>query len=166
MAEIIRYGAYLPRHRAPLKEIQSFFGRPGRPRAKALATPALDEDALTMAYEAAVSAIDGADAPGTIITASQAPPFGLRKLSATLARALGVPEATPLDLGGGPGALMDALELAAAISQAGAPPVLVVASDHLVSYEERVCDTLSAGGAAAFVVGASGGFARLGVSAR
>ena len=62
--------------------------------------------------------------------------------------------------------LMDALELAGAISQGGAPPVLVVASDHLVSYEERVCDTLSAGGAAAFVVGASGGFARLGVSAR
>ena len=44
--------------------------------------------------------------------------------------------------------------------------MLVVASDHLVSYEERVCDTLSAGGAAAFVVGASGGFARLGASAR
>ena len=44
--------------------------------------------------------------------------------------------------------------------------MLVVASDHLVSYEERVCDTLSAGGAAAFVVGASGGFARLGPSAR
>ena len=61
---------------------------------------------------------------------------------------------------------MDALELAGAISQGGAPPVLVVASDHLVSYEERVCDTLSAGGAAAFVVGASGGFARLGASAR
>ena len=44
--------------------------------------------------------------------------------------------------------------------------MLVVASDHLVSYEERVCDTLSAGAAAAFLVGASGGFARLGASAR
>jgi len=54
-------------------------------------------------------------------------------------------------------ALMDALELAGAISQGGAPPVLVVASDHLVSYEERVCDTLSAGGAAAFVVGVKTG---------
>ena len=166
MAEIIRYGAYLPRHRASLKEIQSFFGRPGRPRSKALATPALDEDALTMAYEAAVGAIDGGQAPGTIITVTQAPPFGLRKLSATLARALGLPEATPLDLGGGPAGLLDGLELAGAISRGSAAPVLVVASDHLVSYEERVCDTLSAGGAAAFVVGASGGFARLGASAR
>ena len=48
----------------------------------------------------------------------------------------------------------------------GAPPTLVVASDHLVSYEERVCDTLSAGAAAAFLVGASGGVARLGPLAR
>ena len=54
MGEIIRYGAYLPQYRAPLGEIQKFYGRPGRPRAKALCTPALDEDALTMAYEASV----------------------------------------------------------------------------------------------------------------
>ena len=48
-----------------------------------------------MAYEAAVSAIDGADAPGTVITVSQSPPFGLRKLSATLARALGLTRGHP-----------------------------------------------------------------------
>ena len=42
----------------------------------------------------------------------------------------------------------------------------MVVSDHLVSHDERVADTLSAGGAAAFLVGASGGFARLGPSAR
>ena len=42
----------------------------------------------------------------------------------------------------------------------------MVASDHLVSYEERVCDTLSAGAAVAFLVGASGGVARLGPLAR
>ena len=47
----------------------------------------LDEDTLTMAYEASVSALAGAEAPGTVITVSQSPPFGLRKLSATLARA-------------------------------------------------------------------------------
>ena len=58
-------------------------GRPGRPRAKALSTPALDEDPLTMAYEAAGQALDGAPAPGALIAVSQSPPFGLRKLSAT-----------------------------------------------------------------------------------
>ena len=166
MSEIIRYGAYLPRPRAPLGEIQSFFGRPGRPRAKTLATPALDEDTLTMAYEASARALgDGAPAPATLISVTQAAPFGLKKLSGTLARALGIPEARPLDIGGGPAALLDAFEIAAALSAADGQPALVVASDHLVSYEERVCDILSAGGAAAFLVGA-GGFARLGATAR
>ena len=113
-AEIIRYGAYLPRYRAPLGEIQRFYGRPGRPRAKALATPALDEDALTMAYEAAVAApCGGRGAPGTLIAVSQSP--ALRA-----AQALG-----DLGPGAGPGRgraarrrrqprrrLLDAMELA------------------------------------------------------
>jgi hydroxymethylglutaryl-CoA synthase len=166
MGEIIRYGAYLPRYRAPLAEIQRFYGRPGRPRAKALSTPALDEDPLTMAYEAAVAALEGAPAPGTLIAVSQSPPFGLRKLSATLARALGLGQVTPLDVGGHPGAALDAFALADALAAGGEGPALVVVSDHLVSHDERVADTLSAGGATAFLVGASGGFARLGPSAR
>ena len=166
MAEILRYGAYLPRYRAPLKDIQSFYGRPGRPRAKTLCTPALDEDTLTMAYEASVAALEGAAAPGTVITVSQSPPFGLRKLSATLARTLGLDDALPIDLGGHAGSLLDALEIAGALAGEGDAPALVVASDHLVSYEDRVCDLLSAGAATAFLVGASGGVARLGPSAR
>ncbi len=168
MAELLRYGAYLPRYRAPLGEIQSFFGRPGRPRAKALATPGLDEDSLTMAYEAAREALAGAPAPGALIAVSQSPPFGLKKLSQTLARTLAFePEPVCYDLGGGPGGLLDAFALAAALVAAdGAAPVLVVASDHLVSYEERVCDLLSAGGAAAFLIAAGGGFCRLGAQAR
>ena len=165
MGEILRYGAYLPQYRAPLGEIQKFYGRPGRPRAKALCTPALDEDALTMAYEASVAALDGGDAPGTVITVSQSPPFGLRKLSATLARTLGLDGATAIDVGGHSGSLLDAFQIASALTADG-PAALVVASDHLVSHEDRVCDTLSAGGAAAFVVGASGGVARLGAQAR
>jgi len=166
MAEILRYGAYVPRHRAPLGEIQSFFGRPGRPRSKALATPSLDEDALTMAYEAAQDALSGGQRPGTLIAVSQSPPFRLRKLAATLARTLGLDGVTPLDVAGHGGSLLDGLALAEAIVGAGGEPVLVVASDHLVSYEERVCDTLSAGAATAFLVGADGGFARLGPAAR
>ena len=166
MGEIIRYGAYLPRYRAPLGEIQKFYGRPGRPRAKALSTPALDEDPLTMAYEAAGQALEGAPAPGTVIAVSQSPPFGLRKLSATLARALGLSDVVPLDLGGGPAAGLDAMGLAGALTAAGGPPALVVVADHLVSHDERVADTLCAGGAAAFLIGGEGGFARLGPSAR
>lgn len=165
MGEIISYGAYLPRYRAPLGEIQRFYGRPGRPRAKALATPALDEDPLTMAYEAATEALAGQAEPGAILAVTQAPPFGLRKMSATLAEALGLAGATPIDVGATPAGLLDALQLAGLMAAADGRPVLVVASDHLVSHAERVADMLSAGGAAAFLVGA-GGFATLGASAR
>jgi 3-hydroxy-3-methylglutaryl CoA synthase len=171
VAELLRYGAYLPRYRAPLGEIQSFYGRPGRPRAKALATPGLDEDPLTMAYEAAREALaDGAE-PGVVIAVSQSPPFGLRKFSQTLARALGLDERPVCyDVAGHAGSLMDGFSLAGALAGAdGGAPVLVVAADHVVSYEERVCDLLSAGGAAAFLVGADGapgGFCRLGPQAR
>ncbi len=165
MADILRYGTYLPKYRTPLGELQSFFGRPGRPRSKTLCTPGLDEDTLTMAYEAAVEAVGDA-APAALISVCMAPPFGLRKFSATLGRALGLAgDTVPYDLGGHPGGLLDAFALAEALASADRP-VLVVASDHQVSYDERVCDTLSAGGAAAFLIGGAGGFCRLGPSAR
>jgi hydroxymethylglutaryl-CoA synthase len=166
VAEISRYGAYLPKYRAPLGDVQKFFGRPGRPRSRTLSIPALDEDSLTMAYEAADQALGDDRAPGALVAVSMSPPFGMRKMSATLARALGLSEATvAYDISGHPGSLSDALALAGAlVSSVGS--VLVVASDYVVSFDERVCDTLAAGGAAAFLLTESGGFARLGASAR
>lgn len=162
MGELIRYGTYVPKYRAPLGEIQSFEGRPGRPRAKGLATPGLDEDALTMAWEAAGRVV-GNSSPGALITLTHSAPFGFRKMSQTLARALELdPDVGCFDISGHPGSLLDALELAASLADAGRGEVLVVASDHVVSYDDRVCDLLSAGAAAAFLVGTSGGFATLG----
>ena len=162
MAELIRYGAYLPKYRAPLGDIQSFEGRPGRPRAKSLATPSLDEDALTMAWEAAGRVLGGAT-PAAIVSLSHSAPFGFRKMSQTLARALELDaDVGCFDVSGHPGSLLDGLELAAALTDGGRGEVLVIASDHVVSYDADVCDMLSAGGAAAFLLGASGGFATLG----
>lgn len=165
MADIHSYGAYLPKFRAPLGEIQAFFGRPGRPRAKALATPALDEDPLTMAYEASTQALAGGATPTAIVNVCLSPPFGLRKMGVTLARALDLESAATYDVAGHPGSLLDGLQLAAGLADAG-QTVLVVVSDHQVAYEDKVCDMLSAGGAAAFVVGPEGGIARIGRSAR
>ncbi len=169
MAQLVSYGAYVPKYRAPLGEIQAFEGRPGRPRSTALATPALDEDTLTMAWEAATQAIGTSITPAAVITVTQSPPTGLRKMSSTLVRALdriADPEAvTCYDLAGHAGSLLDAFELGAALVDAGGGDVLVVAADHLVAYDDRVCDMLSAGGAAAFVIGKKG-FATLGPIAR
>jgi hydroxymethylglutaryl-CoA synthase len=167
VADLLRYGAYLPRHRVPVAELHGFYGRPGRPRARTLATPGLDEDPLTMAYEAAAEALAGdGPAPGALIALTQSAPFGLRKLSGTLRAALGLPEeVVPYDLAGHAGSLLDAFALAEALGGAGTTS-LVVVSDHLVSREERAADTLPAGGAGAFLVGPGGGFARLGPAAR
>lgn len=169
MARIARYGAYLPKYRVALGEIQAFEGRPGRPRSKTLAIPALDEDTLTMAWEASSQAIGSGPAPTTIIAVTQSSPTGFRKMSQTLARALDSIDdpdrVTCYDLAGHPGGLIDALEIAASLADGGAGPVLVVASDYVVSYEDKVLDMLSAGGAAAFIIDTDG-FATLGPIAR
>ena len=165
MATLTSYGAYVPQYRAPLGEIQKFYGRPGRPRSRTLATPGLDEDTLTMAFEAARDALKGERGVGAVITATQAPPFGLRKLSATLSRALRLDDgAVHIDLGANATGLLDAFRIAATLDVG---PTLVVATDHLVAYRDRVADVLSAGAATAFVIDpGNSGFAELGPQAR
>lgn len=166
MADLLSYGAYLPSYRTPLGEVTKFYGVPGRPRAKTLATPALDEDPLTMAYEAAAQALGDGPAPQALISVCLSAPFGLRKMSHTLILALDLPDdVVGYDLAGHPGSLLDAFALAAKLAT-GTRPVLVVCSDHQVSYDKRVADTLSAGGAAAFSVVSEGGFATLGPQTR
>ena len=68
MADLLSYGAYLPQYRTPLGEVTKFYGVPGRPRAKALATPGLDEDPLTMAFEAAREALGETKNPQAFIS--------------------------------------------------------------------------------------------------
>jgi len=150
MAVLTSYGAYVPQYRAPLGEIQKFYGRPGRPRSRGLATPGLDEDTLTMAYEAARQALKGERGLGAVITTTQAPPFELRKMSQTLSRALRLDDgAVNIDLGANATGLLDAFRIAQGLDVG---PTLVVATDHLVSYRDRVADVLSTGAATAFVV--------------
>jgi len=165
VASLRSYGSYVPQYRAPLGEIQKFYGRPGRPRAVALATPALDEDTLTMAFEAGREALNGERGVGAVITVTQAPPFGLRKMSATIARALRLDDgALAIDLSAHAAGLLDAFRIASVLDVG---PTLVVATDHLVSYRDRVADMLSAGAATAFLVsGGDDGFATLGPQAR
>ena len=121
-AEIIRYGAYLPRYRAPsggdpevLRAPRPAAGQ-GPGHAGPRRGPA--DDGLRGRRRGP----EGAEAPGTLIAVSQSPPFGLRKLSATLARALGLAEVVPLDVGGSPAAALDAMQLAGALSARGPRP--------------------------------------------
>jgi len=116
-----------------------------------------------MAWDAGTAALSGGGTPSAVVTLTHSAPFGFRKVSQTLARALELPDDVACyDIAGHQGSLLDALELAGGIADAGRGEVLVVVSDHVVSYDDRVCDMLSAGGAAAFLVATSGGYATLG----
>jgi len=166
MASILRYGAYLPRPRISVKEIHSFFSKPGRPRSRTLATPGLDEDSLTMAFEAATEALGPKGAsPSAVISVTQSSPFPMRKMSGTLISALGLDGAAAYDVTGHAGSLMDALALGSTIVDSGGGDVLVTASDYVVSHDEKVADILPAGGAVAFLLSAKG-CCELGASAR
>ena len=120
-----------------------------------------------MAYEAAREAL-GAGAPRgrrdrvTLSAALRA----AQALGSPWRRALGLAEARAATTWAAtPASLLDGLELAGALVAAdGARPGAGGGHRPPGSYEERVCDMLSAGGAAAFLVGAAGGFCRLGPS--
>ena len=69
-----------------------------------------------------------------------------------------------IDLGANANGLLDACRIAATLDVG---PTLVVATDHLVAYRDRVADVLSAGAATAFLVDpGKSGFATLGPQAR
>ena len=146
MAQIIRYGAYLPRYQAPLARSRACSARPAALQEPVHAGARRDRRRWPPAPRRCAG---GGRGPRHADRRQPEPrPFGLRKLSATLARALGLAEVVPL--GGwplrgaarrpGPGRGADGRRRAA-----GAGGGL----DHLVSHDERVADTLSAGGAAA-----------------
>ena len=87
-----------------------------------------------MAYEAAVRGPRGRRGPGG---ADRGQPVAALRAAQALGHPGPGPRARrgrpPLDVGGHPGALLDAFALAAALTAAGGPPALVVAADHLVS---------------------------------
>ena len=106
--------------------------------------------------------------PGALITVTHSAPSGMRKLSRTLAHTLdSIEDPGPWPATTWPVTRESPRRLPArrVARRRGGRDVLVVVADHVVSYEDRVCDMLSAGGAAAFVISAEG-FASLGAVAR
>ncbi|MTD44652.1 hydroxymethylglutaryl-CoA synthase [Conexibacter sp. W3-3-2] len=115
---IVSYAAYVPRHRLQGAEAGSVLsGRPGR-GVRALAS--YDEDATTLAAEAARRLLDGRDpatAPGfgALYLATTAPPYLDKTNAAAVHAALDLPrEGFAVDLVGSPRSGVGALRAAAA----------------------------------------------------
>ncbi len=145
MAGIVRYGSYVPFHRLQRKAIGAGKGE--------RAVASFDEDAVSMAVEAARDAVRGAPAIDTLLFATTSPPYAEKSNGATIHAALQLPSRVrSLDLGTssrmGLAAVLAGCDLAAAGRRA-----LVCASDVVIGAPGGARESASGDGAAAFVTG-------------
>lgn len=167
MTGIRSAGAYAPRFRVAAEEFADAWGRFEAPGIETKAVPDADEDALTMAWEAATRALAAADATGADVDflafASTTPPLAEEDLTARLGSMLGVQEGATRHVftgstRAGTRALFAALDHAdgrtGESDRSAAPPTgLVVAADCPRGEPSDEREHAAGAGAAAFVVG-------------
>jgi 3-hydroxy-3-methylglutaryl CoA synthase/uncharacterized OB-fold protein len=143
---ILAYAAYLPRHRLPHEQLDAQLGGGSRGGQRILAS--YDEDATTMAVEAARHVISDGDAPGAIYFATTTPPYLDKTNAAAIHSALDLGhEGFAVDLAGSARSAVGALR-AAAMSGG-----LVVLSDLRTGLPTSVEERDGADGAVAFLFG-------------
>ncbi len=145
MPGITRYGSYLPYFRLE----RSRFGYGGGERTAA----SYDEDAASMAVEAAREALREGDSVETLILATTSPPYAEKLNTATVQAALRLPESVrSLELGSCSRMGLSALLLGADLAAAGGP-ALVCASDVTTGAPGGLRESQGGDGAVAFVTG-------------
>lgn len=167
MTGIVAYGAYVPRRRmqrARVAEAHQWFAPALKAHARGERSMAnWDEDAITMAVEAARDALpeDARHTLGALLLASTSAPFADRQNAGIVKEALNLSDAVlTADLGGsqkaGTAALIQALHSAAA----GAGDVLCVASEKPRARPASEAELLNGDAAAALRVGTDATIAR------
>jgi 3-hydroxy-3-methylglutaryl CoA synthase len=148
VAGIVRYGSYVPYFRLTRAAIGAGKGE--------RAVASFDEDAVSLAVEAARDAVRGGVAVDALLFATLSPAYAEKLDAATIQAALDLPEAvSSVVLGGssrmGLAALLLGLDLAAAGKRA-----LVCASDLVVGAPGSARESQGGDGAAAFLTGPDG----------
>lgn len=157
MTGIAGVGAYAPRFRISAEAFEDAWGRFDASGVAQKAVPDADEDALTMAYEAATRALSAAGYVGGVVShlafATTTPPLDETDLTPRLGATLGVPEtATRRSFSDSTRAGTQALN--AALDGDGVR--LAVASDCPRGEPDSSEEHAAGAGAAAFVVTADG----------
>lgn len=162
-------GAYAPRFRVSAEAFEQAWGQFHAAGINSKAVPDADEDALTMAFEAATRALDAADRTGMDVSflafASTTPPLAEEDLTARLGGMLSVPSgATRHVFTGSTRAGTRALDAALSAgpwehetSEGDEGVGLVVAADCPRGQPDSDEDHAAGAGAAAFVLSESGG---------
>lgn len=145
MAGIIRYGSYVPYFRLQRQALGA--GRGER------AVASYDEDAASLAVEAARDALRGQGAVDTLIFATTSPPYAEKLNAATLQAALDLPESiAAFELSASTRMGTTALALGLDLAQSGRR-VLVCASDVSVGAPGGVRESQGGDAGVAFVLG-------------
>ena len=161
MIGILSVGAYAPRGRIAAETIAEAWGRIQGSGIDEKAVPAADEDALTMAYEAAERALEAGDIEGRDVDwlgfASTTPPLAEGDLSVRLGAMAGLDErVTSHVFTGSTRAGTRALFAAMDAIEAGGESALVVAADTPRGDPDTAIDHAAGAGAAAFVLAPTG----------
>jgi len=90
---IYGYGAYIPRYIIENRDIADLWGRDATP-IKSKSFPSYDEDTITIAYEAALRAIESSSADpsliGAVFIGSESKPYAVKPSGTVVAEALGL----------------------------------------------------------------------------
>ena len=153
MVGIARYGTYIPVLRLDRRLIEQGWGV--KQPAGEIAVANYDEDALTLAIDAAMSCLgDPPAAVGGVYLATTSGPYAEKQLAAMLATACDLPRAiVSADFGGSARAGVSATLAAVRAVQAGAAPaMLVAAADVRVPAPESELEGVLGDGAAALTI--------------
>ena len=155
---IIGYGAYVPIYRIKNQEIARVWGKSAWP-IKEKSVPGLDEDSLTMAYEASYNAIKRAQIPPEEIEAvyvgSESPPYAVKPSATVIAEALSItPRLIAIDMEFACRAGTTALQSVIGLVGSGMIKYgLAVGTDTAQGRPGDALEFTAAAGAAAFIVG-------------
>src|SRR6184192_3071861 len=163
MVGITRIATYVPRRRLDRAVVGQTWGTRVAPGRRSVA--GLDEDPLTMAVDAVLACLDGADPAhfDALYFASTSAPYLEKQVASVVATATDLPRATAVaDFGGSVRAGVTALRAAIDAVRAGSVrSALVVAADARLAEPESELEPLLGDGAAAIAVGTDGVIAEL-----
>lgn len=172
MASIISYGAYIPRSRVPLQDVADAWRKDGAEVIGSLglqekSVPAADEDAVTIAYEAASqtcrqSGCEPADV-GVLFVGSESHPYAVNPTSTIVAELLGVGHSyLAADLEFACKAGTAGLQAVAGLVDAGHIPLgMAIGADAAQSKPHDALEYTSAAAGVAFLLGKQDGIADL-----
>jgi hydroxymethylglutaryl-CoA synthase len=159
---IAGYGAYVPIYRIRAAEVARVWGSGEEEPVREKSVPGLDEDSLTMAYEAAREALEMSGVErsevGAVLVGSESPPYAVKPSATVIAEALGLtPRVVAIDMEFACKAGTTAMILAAGLVASGAiKHGLAIGTDNAQARPGDELEYTAGAGAAAYLVSGDG----------